>query len=812
MVQYQDEAEISIQFNLYSGEATDSYNILFDGNVVDSGSVHGSKTTAVFEYSEGGKYDLQVQTCNSAGCSISKTHDLIIADTDGSHLDPLPMDIDPNNKSYTTNKDTVVGTYFVEWGIYGRDYTVDNIPADNLTHILYGFIPICGPNESLKPLGDSHKALTDACVGSEDYEVVVHDPWAAYQKNFEHAGQDYNSPIKGNYGMMMALKQRNPDLKILPSIGGWTLSDPFADFTDKNNRDTFVASVKEFLNTWKFYDGVDIDWEFPGGGGANPDLGDPDKDGPTYIALMRELRVMLDDLERENNRDYELTSAIGVGYDKIEDVDYGEAVQYMDYIFAMSYDFYGAWDNVLGHQTAISCGTYMAEGQCEGIGAEFEGPAYTLENGINLLLAQGLPANQLVVGVAAYGRGWSGVMPSSLTDSSDPFTGVGNGKLQGTPAIGVWEPGTIDYKGIKTNMLGEDGTGINGFEYGYDAEANAPWVWNRSTGELITYDDQRSVIAKGDYVRKLDLEGLFSWEIDADNGDILNAMHEGLDGYVAELPNPGEGTEDPSEGTEEPGTGTEDPSEGTEDPSEGTEEPAPTNRTRADAGEDQTMQFVVGTTAFLDGTGSTVSKKGEELTYQWAKGTTKGMKKNAVKLRNVTRATAKIILDDDASLADNGTMVFKLTVTDQAGVSRTDRVTYTFNNENSELPEEIEEAEETPEENTEYPVWAEGTTYALGDVVQSRTSNNLFSSTQPSWCTQATWEPEGSNSSSAWTPFVEIQQVNPEIPFWELAGGYSAGDKVQSNFSSEIYTCDVAGWCGQRQPESGNGWEDAWVK
>ena len=57
----------------------------------------------------------------------------------------------------------------------------------------------------------------------------------------------------------MALKQRYPDLKILPSIGGWTLSDPFYEFGDKTKRDKFVASVKRFLQTWKFYDGVDID-------------------------------------------------------------------------------------------------------------------------------------------------------------------------------------------------------------------------------------------------------------------------------------------------------------------------------------------------------------------------------------------------------------------------------------------------------------------------------------------------------------------------------------------------------------------------
>ena len=102
------------------------------------------------------------------------------------------------------------------------------------------------------------------------------------------------------------------------------------------------------------------------------------------------------------------------------------------------------------------------------------------------------------------------------------MTGTATGKLKGSTAQGVWEDGVIDYKGIKSFMLGANNTGINGFEYGYDAQAEAPWVWNRSTGELITFDDHRSVLAKGSYAKSLGLAGLFSWEIDADNGDILN--------------------------------------------------------------------------------------------------------------------------------------------------------------------------------------------------------------------------------------------------------------------------------------------------
>ncbi|ARC93879.1 chitinase [Vibrio coralliilyticus] len=631
MVKYFDEADITIKFNQWSGTTGDTYKVYFDGTQVATGVITGSQTTASFKYANGGRYQMTIEACDASGCSTSAPAEIVVADTDGAHLAPLAMNVDPNNKSYNTDPNTVVGTYFVEWGIYGRDFTVDNIPADNLTHILYGFIPICGPNESVKSVGgNSYNALMTACKGVPDYEVVIHDPWAAYQKSFPQAGHEYSSPIKGNYAMLMALKQRNPDLKIIPSIGGWTLSDPFFDFTTKANRDTFVASVKRFLTTWKFYDGVDIDWEFPGGGGAAPDLGDPVNDGPAYIALMQELRAMLDQLEADTGRTYELTSAIGVGYDKIEDVNYGDAVQHMDYIFAMTYDFYGGWNNVPGHQTALYCGTFMRPGQCDGSGVDengeaYKGPAYTTDNGIQLLLAQGVPANKLVVGTAMYGRGWEGVTPDTLTDPNDPMTGTGTGKLKGSTAQGVWEDGVIDYKGVKSFMLGADNTGINGFEYGYDAQAEAPWVWNRSTGQLITFDDDRSVKAKGAYVRDLGLAGLFSWEIDADNGDILNAMHEGLAG----------------------GT--------------------PANRAPvAAAGADVSVTGPA--SVVLDGSNSSDSD-GSVASYAWEQ-----LSGTSVSLTGANTAQASF---DVAEVAQTETLTFKLTVTDNEGATGTDTVVVT---------------------------------------------------------------------------------------------------------------------------------------
>ncbi|UTM58124.1 glycosyl hydrolase family 18 protein [Photobacterium sp. CCB-ST2H9] len=624
LVTVKPAAEVPVAWQRYSGDPADHWKVKLNGNVVfetaiaPASSGAGSTTLSV---AQGGQYAMTVELCSGTGaaeaCTSSAATNIVVADTDGSHLDPLPMNVDPNNGNYTTPPNTVVGAYFVEWGVYGRKFPVDKVPAQNLTHILYGFIPICGPNDSLGEIenGNSLAALKRACQGTPDYEVVIHDPWAAVQ--MPQAGHSYSTPYKGTYGQLMALKQRYPDLKVIPSVGGWTLSDPFYSFTDKAKRDIFVASVKKFLKTWKFFDGVDIDWEFPGGKGANPNLGDPVKDGPAYVALMRELRAMLDDLEAETGRQYELTSAIGVGYDKIDVVNYADAIQYMDYIFAMTYDFFGGWNNVPGHQTALFCGTHMSADECNGTGVDEngeprKGPAYTASHGIERLLGQGVPANKLVLGAAMYARGWTGVTEASMTDPSNPMTGKGTGAVPGS-----WEAGVIDYKDVVKNYINNAAV-----VKGYDTQAEGPWAYDPSNGNLITYDNPRSVMAKGQYVRNLGLAGLFAWEIDADNGDILNAMQESLAG--------GGGNYAPV----------------------------------ANAGADQQVNGAA--TVTLDGSASS-DRDGQIVSYQW-------VQTSGPALTLTGAGTVKATVAVPAVTADTQ-YVFTLTVTDDKGDTATDTVT-----------------------------------------------------------------------------------------------------------------------------------------
>ena len=132
--------------------------------------------------------------------------------------------------SNKNSKYKIIG-YVAGWR--GLDFSI--IEAEKLTHINYAFANVINGEVVF---GSEADTIDNAILNAADIEALL------------------------------ALKAKNPNLKILISVGGWTWSGNFSDAAlTAESREKFAISAVNFLKKYKL-DGVDIDWEYPNQVGA----------------------------------------------------------------------------------------------------------------------------------------------------------------------------------------------------------------------------------------------------------------------------------------------------------------------------------------------------------------------------------------------------------------------------------------------------------------------------------------------------------------------------------------------------------------
>ena len=372
----------------------------------------------------------------------------------------------------------VVGVYTPNWQ---PPALVDALHGDSVTHIVYAFLHACGPGELPED--------APRCAGKGDYQLGT----SAIDDSFNDA--------------FARLKARAPHVKVVASVGGWGGSDPlFHIANDAAARAAFGKSAADFLRTHPAFDGIDIDWEHPTNNGAanGVQLGSS-ADGQGYADLAVALRSALDTLTAENGRKYLATAAINTDRALVGKVNYKDVAKSFDYLFMMTYDFYGSWTKTAGNHAAPRASTADA-----GDG---------LDASVRTMIDAGVPAGKLVAGVGMYGRGFTGV--------ARPAPGKG---FSGSAHTGSYPApeGASDYRELAARYLDRNGRGLHGYQAIYDPQTQAWNLYNAHSALFMGYDDPRAVIAKGVFARQAGLAGVFAWELSQDNGDILNAMNYGV--------------------------------------------------------------------------------------------------------------------------------------------------------------------------------------------------------------------------------------------------------------------------------------------
>jgi chitinase len=351
--------------------------------------------------------------------------------------------------------------------------------------ILFAFLTIAASTQSQTPRAS--KPVVIGYVGGYrglvntdviDVKKLTHINYAFVDVQNNRAWLTNEKTDTVNFRKLNLLKQQNPDLKILISIGGWSWSENFSNavLTDTSRRAFAISSVA--IMKKHNLDGVDIDWEYPGMKGEEGNVYRPE-DKQNYTLMFQAIREELTKLQQETGRYYLLTTATAGSPKFLEHTEMGKAQEYLDYVNLMTYDFsYGA----AGHHTNL-----------------YPSVDYDKENSahksVTTYMAAGVPAHKLVVGLAFYGRG-------GIVEKTDN-RGL-NQKISGAFRVG-------GYSYIKDSLLTR-----KGFKVYWDKKAKAPYLFNEAEKKFASFDNERSVKYKCQYVNKYKLGGVMFWEYSSD--------------------------------------------------------------------------------------------------------------------------------------------------------------------------------------------------------------------------------------------------------------------------------------------------------
>jgi chitinase len=302
--------------------------------------------------------------------------------------------------------------------------------------------------------------------------------------------------VWGNFNQLAELKEKYPHMKVSIAVGGWTLSDNFSSVcSTAAGREALATSLVTFLNTYRMFDGIDFDWEYPGGGGEAGNSASP-SDGANYASLLQLVRQKFDALGSQLGRRYEISVASPAGLDKIANFNVAGLAPSVDFFNLMTYDFHGAWENTTGHLAAFT-------GDSVG---------YDVKTAVKAYLAAGVPAKKVVLGAPLYTRGWSGV----TVDGGD---GGYQEKATG-PAPGTFEKGMYDYK----DMLAQVQNPAGGWKLYWDDTAQAAYAYNKAQGLFSSMETPTSMAQRAQWAEDVGLGGMMFWDISNDATDSKESL------------------------------------------------------------------------------------------------------------------------------------------------------------------------------------------------------------------------------------------------------------------------------------------------
>jgi chitinase len=293
-------------------------------------------------------------------------------------------------------------------------------------------------------------------------------------------------------GLPLTTYAHRAGVRVVLSLGGWEDSGHFpAVARDASLRSRFARACLDAIATYDF-DGIDIDWEFPGLTDHN---GSP-ADREHFTLLLRVLRDSLDARGAVTGRHYTLSAALPSAFPTAEGMDIRAVAPLLDFLNVMTYDFHGSWDRLSGHNAPLYPGRDADSTRCVDAAFRLYRDHY------------GVPPEKINLGVPFYGR--------SFASCAGP----------GFPHIGE-DTTHFSRDGIFYSDLAPL---LSTFVRHRDDAAHVPYLTHPDWRLFVSYDDPPSIRDKARYVLREGARGLIIWELTGDwlpdgSTPLLDALH-----------------------------------------------------------------------------------------------------------------------------------------------------------------------------------------------------------------------------------------------------------------------------------------------
>ncbi|CAA93870.2 GH18 domain-containing protein [Caenorhabditis elegans] len=286
--------------------------------------------------------------------------------------------------------------------------------------------------------------------------------------------------------------QASPKLKMLISIGGPANSDNFLPvISSPDRKKIFINSIVSFLKKYDI-DGVDLFWKWPR-------LEDKYYYS-RFISMLKERFQM-------EEKNYILSIIIPPcgfgGWNNKFDIE--NIVAVADFINIYSMDYYGPWKNPYGNPTGPISPIYNgAQGR----------EAYNVHSSALTYSCKVKQSKKFNIVIPFFARLWKNVEKPIQHPGREVYRNV---HLVHGSAVGesFMSRKSVLEKGYKLNS------------YSYDELSRSAFIYNSTTKEYLTFETEKSIEAKVNYVKDRALAGVWIWFVDLDDEEnsLINAVN-----------------------------------------------------------------------------------------------------------------------------------------------------------------------------------------------------------------------------------------------------------------------------------------------